>query len=85
MVDPLTKIMVNNSEQEHQQKCMLLVSVVYKGIHGQNRKVNNEIQVNKYMRMHRTSNTHGDTRNVYSTIHAIVYNTLMKCQRYKTC
>jgi hypothetical protein len=59
---------------------MPLVSI-YKGIHDQNRKVKFKIQVNKYMRMHRTSNMHSDTRNVYSTIHATIYNTLHEMPR----
>ena len=42
---------------------------------------NLEIQVFKYIRIHRTSKMHSTTRNVYSAIHAIVYKVLHKITR----
>ena len=64
----------------HQQKIKKLICG-YIAIYSDKINSNIEIQVFKYIRIHRTSKMHITTRNVYSAIHATVYKVLCEMPR----
>ena len=64
----------------HQQKVRKL-TCGYIAMYSDKINSNLEIQVFKYMRIHRTSKMHSTTRKVYSAILAMVYKVLHEMQR----
>ena len=66
--------------QCHQQKIKKLICG-YIAIYSDKINSNIEIQVFKYIRIHRTSKMHSTTRNMYSAIHATVYKVLHEMPR----